>query len=757
MARILGSTGTRRRRRYQLTAIFSGTMLLALFAALPAQAVHDVGAFQLEGNAVTDPSPPAGDDWDHVCHQVLGGDCTTSSNTTAFGGATAVAFADDQAFNADTCTGGGATINCTIFTGGGSKDPQDINNWKWKTDSGGLPAKDNLSHAFAARYTVPAVSPGACGTDPTCPVGNPPVDPNVTDNGTCPTKTPGDCKLLYYGMDRIDNSGDAQNGFWFFQNPVSLNADGTFSGVHTVGDVLLVSDFSVGGGTAIINVYKWVGVGGDTNGTLQSLGGAGVISGTSALCGDPLNPSPDPFCGITNPTNGTFSPWSGGFPPGCTPTNVPGPACINNGYKDKSGNSTYLKGEFYEGGINLSAFNLGGECFASLGAESRSSTSPTATLKDFILTSFGRCTATMTTTPSSTGTVTPGTSVHDTATVVGNQSGITPTGTVTFFLCSFVSGSTDTCDGSAGHVGTALTNVPPQGDLSGSGGTASADSPNVNTSGSPLNAGHYCFRAEWPGDGNYTTPLSFDGSGECFDVAKIPTTTTTTPQPSASVNFGASVTDHAVVAATTAGDGDVTGSVQFSICDPTQTSGGACPDPNGNPVGSPVTLTALATTPPSSFADSTAITANQLGTWCWRAVYTPGGANGGNYTGSSDATSGECFTVSDTSTVNSTQTWFPQDSATVTATNGAPLSGTLEIQLYESSDCTTGIVSAQHYSKTLTNATTLAARTVDSGSQSTYSVGVTKTVSWLVTFTPSGGNLDGIQTHCESTSLTITN
>ena len=47
----------------------------------------------------------------------------------------------------------------TIFTGGGSKDPQDIDQWAWKNDPdagdelhGGLPDKDNLLHAFATRY-----------------------------------------------------------------------------------------------------------------------------------------------------------------------------------------------------------------------------------------------------------------------------------------------------------------------------------------------------------------------------------------------------------------------------------------------------------------------------------------------------------------------------------------------------------------------------------------------------------------------------
>ena len=45
-------------------------------------------------------------------------------------------------------------LNATIFTGGGSKDPEDITDWAWKSDTGGLPDKDNLLHSFAARYSL---------------------------------------------------------------------------------------------------------------------------------------------------------------------------------------------------------------------------------------------------------------------------------------------------------------------------------------------------------------------------------------------------------------------------------------------------------------------------------------------------------------------------------------------------------------------------------------------------------------------------
>ena len=80
MTDIFGPTGRRRVRRALAAAVITA-MALALFPG-DALAVHDTGAFQLEGNAVTDPGVP-GDDWDRVCHQVTGADCGTTSDTTA--------------------------------------------------------------------------------------------------------------------------------------------------------------------------------------------------------------------------------------------------------------------------------------------------------------------------------------------------------------------------------------------------------------------------------------------------------------------------------------------------------------------------------------------------------------------------------------------------------------------------------------------------------------------------------------------------
>jgi hypothetical protein len=85
-------------------------------------------------------------------------------------------------------------------------------------------------------------------------------------------------------------------------------------------------------------------------------------------------------------------------------------------------------------------------------------------------------TATLATQVSNAGPVFPGAAVHDTATVTGNQAADTPSGTVTFFLCSQVPAGSS-CNTGGTNIGT--------GTLSGTGATASATSPDVNTAASP--------------------------------------------------------------------------------------------------------------------------------------------------------------------------------------------------------------------------------------------------------------------------------
>jgi hypothetical protein len=322
----MGPTGSRRRRRF-LFVPFLLTVALALFLTAGAQAVHTEGLFELDRNAVNDPA--AGNDWDQVF-------ANFSTNCASLG-ALACSFDNDPA-------------NTTIFTTGGSKDDLDINvpptvNWQWT--GGSVPDKDEIDDAYAAMYS--------------------PTSGDLAGH-----------QVLYFGADRHANNGSSDFGFWFFKSTVSLNANGTFSGVHTVGDVLLLSTFTTGGATTTIRAFKWVGSGGTdgSNGSLQSLG-------TSLPDCVPGPAAGDAGCGTVNAAS-TPSPWP---------------------YTPKSGPSgSFPSGSFFEGGVDLTQLQVAG-CFSSFLAETRSSPSVGAQLKDFVLGSFQPCKARIKILPSATNEV----------------------------------------------------------------------------------------------------------------------------------------------------------------------------------------------------------------------------------------------------------------------------------------------------------------------------------------------------------------
>src|SRR5207247_6605332 len=153
--------------------------------------------------------------------------------------------------------------------------------------------------------------------------------------------------ILYAGLDRYATSGDATAGFWFLHNSigenpaVTTNGGHPFIGTHADGDILLVCDFTVGGSTSTIKVFRWTGS--DATGGLVALNNGNPINGNTFAI---VNGSP-----ITVP-------WS---------------------YINKSRASQPAAGEFLEEGVDLTALGLQG-CFSAFLAETRSSQSPTATL-----------------------------------------------------------------------------------------------------------------------------------------------------------------------------------------------------------------------------------------------------------------------------------------------------------------------------------------------------------------------------------------
>ncbi len=688
----------------RLAAVTAFLLPLAALTVIPGAAVNNTGAFELDGNAVTDHTTAgAPDDWDRVCHQVLGTDCSTTSNTT---GAAAVEWLSQGA-------GTGTT-----FTGGGSKDPIDVSSWAWNQASGGLPGKDILLNGFAARYNLPATLP----------------------TGTCPSTT-STCSVVFFGMDRFDNSGDAQNGFWFFQNPISLGSSKsgggtTFNGVHKNGDVLVVSDFSIGGTISTISVYEWNSACTAAGNPMASCADSNLQLLQSSTAANCLTSAANaPFCGIVNAANGTTSPWP---------------------FTDKSGNTSFQQGEFYEGGINLSAFpGLAGECFASTLAESRSSTSTSAVLKSFLLGNFAACGSSTKTTPLDSGgkNISNGSVSIGTGSVsVKDQAVVTVTGTttfggsVTFHLCGPADlTSQPSCIAGGTLIGLAPSSVSPPSPV-----TVTSDLASVTS------VGRYCWRAEYSGDASVGVPGSSDSSStECFTVT--PVTPTLVTSASGGGNLPTTISDTATLTGTANEPGT-------PVINPT-TPGAAAKGTITFTVffGPTCTSTAFGPTTVSVNGDGTygpvSFTPTAVGTYTFVASYSGDlpNTNGVPATACPDTTGTETVLVTDTSSVSSAQTWVPNDTATASSGSGATaLNGTLTIALHESSDCSGAAVLGQTYSKTLTNASTVADRTLAT-SNSTYSVSVTKTVSWLVTFTPTAGSNVSGSFHCESTALTITN
>jgi hypothetical protein len=570
---VLSRAVYKKRRGRRLLTVFAITSLVTgtLLAAGTALAVPGGGSiFELDASAdlsngsapkaaVTD-NATAGlpDDWDRIASDF------NLDNNNAPG-----SNADASSFDAETTATGTADAR-TIFTGGGSKDQQPLNKWASKDQLGGLPDKDNLLHAMSARY-------------------------NNVNGGN---------DYVFFGADRYDNSGDAQIGFWFFKKTVCVKPDGSFgntltgtvcsgTAVHSAGevphnttdptkqgDILILSDFTNGGVQPTIRIFEYTGTAvGSTDGTLNEIGGGDAENRDCAVI------STDDFCASVNNLDGAVAPWL---------------------FKNKSGQATFGHGEFYEGGLNLNTLGLENECFSSFLAETRSSQSVTATLKDFILGGFEACEATVTTTPTNGTTttdvnsITLGGDIYDHAVIVGTGSNQNPTGTMNFYLCSpaqMTALNETTCvTGGTEINGPTIPNkvtVTPIANTSNSEATSSKATPNA--------VGTWCWRGEYSGDNRYP-PAKDSSTGECFTVTDIASTTTQQswlPQDQATI--------------TSSGGSAIAGSVEFKLYESADCTGTAVQTFSNRPVSA--TAPYIATTNNSTYY-STATTIS------WKATFT---------------------------------------------------------------------------------------------------------------------------------------
>lgn len=240
----------------------------------------------------------------------------------------------------------------TIFTGG-RKDIQDIDQWAWK--NGAVPDKSDITNAYAAAY----------------------------DDG-------GDL-IVYFGADRVANAGDTFLGFWFFKSEVTLAPDGSFDGLHQPGDTLVLVNFpQAANAVPLIQVVEWDPTCNKADSNNPQVGQCAAanlrlvegVSGAGAICSDMIDPQL--ACAITNDE------FTNNASPGPDST-APWPYTSKDGVVGQFPFET-----FFEGGINLTQLIGGDACFSSFMAETRSSSSFTASLKDFVLDSFPVCSISVT-------------------------------------------------------------------------------------------------------------------------------------------------------------------------------------------------------------------------------------------------------------------------------------------------------------------------------------------------------------------------
>jgi hypothetical protein len=588
--------------------------------------------------------------------------------------------------------------NQSIFTQGGSKDDLDIPNWR-HTD-GSVPDSDDITDGYAAKYEDVDV----------------PLDDENHD-------------FLYFGADRTAVNGAKDMGFWFFKSPVSPNEDGTFTGEHQLGDILLLGTFTEGGAATNIRVFKWVGTGGNTNDTLD-FGGAfeDCIPG-----GQPEG------CNTVN--NSTIqSPWA---------------------YQSKISGSpadTLYAGGFMEGGVDLTQLGLEG-CFSSFLVETRSSPEIGAQLKDFLLGAFEVCESHLTTTPADSGgtplvdsdgddlpdiqigTGAAGVDVTDSAdlTVDGTN---TWSGTLHFFICGPI--ATGTCDTGGVEIGT---------------GTAvnqDTTMPFVSGTANLTSVGRYCWRGFFDSDTEGVDDQTDSSEGECFEV--LPVTPTLTTLAGEDVTLGDPITDAATLTGTAFQPGD-DGPAEYPTINATMDTPAAgtitftlvfSDDCETVPDGFvPIVVDVSGDSPPTYDAE---FTPTQVGSFTWIATYSGNPPNTlGAATECPDAN--EEVTVTGTAELATAQDWLPNDTATITGDTN--LNGTITFQLYTGDDCdeTGEPVVGQSYTVELvdepspaTGSTSNETFKVDSASQGSY--------SWLVTY--DDDVLSDPPARCEISTVSIT-
>jgi hypothetical protein len=715
--RILGPTGSKRRKRFLFGPLVLAAALAALFLAGAAQAVHDL-TFQLDGDVSASTTTNVGGntqtlDWDSVFTSTGANKDPLPTGFTA------------AKFDADFLTNANGSFNTTDSTtyATGSKDTLSITpGWQCNHDAN-VNSKIDIMNAYSGAYTA----------------------------------TNGD-SIIYFGLERNSNAGDGNVGFWFLQDSnvacSSPSGNTPFTGNHVDGDLLIVSAFTNGGTVSNVSVYRWNG------GANGSLGTTPVALGGD--CKTQTPGSTDIACATVNgPTNGTggtiTTPW------------------LTANKQDGVGHSLRTS-EFFEGGLNLTKSGLAGKCFNVFIADTRSSQSLTATLFDYARGQLGECTSATKTKPvdATDTTKAPASSIPldpaDAKVLVKDQADITVTGvssfngSVSFHICGpTAADSTATCD--TGGVDLGSKSIT-------SNGTVFSDTATVTA------AGRYCFRADFheSSDPSIGVPDSSDHSStECFVVNPVQPTLTTQAT-TGPVDFGQKISDTVTLAGTAhepgtggpAGDsgsinpatlgGDAIGNITVvafgpDSCSTTAFTSGAIAASGDGSYGGAGTAFEFQPSAPGQYVFVAAYAGDSPNTLAIAASACSG------------APASEKVTVRQIPTeIKTKQSWIPNDTATVSATTGnLAAGGTVSFALYDNATCSGTALYSQNRSISggspteQVGTTNTGAFTITTG-YTDLAGSVAGPYSWKVVYTPAAADTahTGKQSSCDAEHFSTT-
>ena len=203
----------RPRKTRRFLAVFTAILPVVLgfnlaTSLLPVHAVDATGQFAMDGRIEGPSYPPAA-----TTPPFHWSDLFNASGTPILTHAMYPALLD-SVFVAD-----GATPDDTYFTsnGAGVKDINPIANWGCAPVNTPT-AKDDIQDAYGAVFRIPNNAPENAGH-----------------------------YVAYLGVERLSNNGDSFAGFWLFKDPaVSCSGTNAFSGHHTNGDLLVLTNFTNG-------------------------------------------------------------------------------------------------------------------------------------------------------------------------------------------------------------------------------------------------------------------------------------------------------------------------------------------------------------------------------------------------------------------------------------------------------------------------------------------------------------------------------